>query len=140
MKALVWTRAVAAGCAALLLLTYLIERPLVFWMDPLFGPVWIATVQLALDCSVLTAAGWIAGRLNREHPMLTAAVFALILSFLDFGSLNVPGLLRTVWNTFHDSRYLDSTLTGLETHAILFGCLVAGAALSRRRQQPLSIR
>jgi hypothetical protein len=139
MKALVLTRAVATAWAALLLLTY-IERPLIFRMDPLFGPVWIATVQLALDCSVLTAAGWFVGWLNREHPMLTVAVFALTLSFWDLGSLNVPGLLRTVWNTFHDSRYLDSLLTGLETHAILFGCLVAGAALSRRRQKPLSIR
>jgi hypothetical protein len=140
MKALLWVRAVAAGWAALLLLTYLVESPLIYWTAPLIGPVWIATVQLALDCAVLTAAGWFVGWLNRAHPMLTVAVFALTLSFLDLGSLNVPGLLRTVWNTFHDSRYLDSLLTGLETHAILFGCLVAGAALSRRRQKPLSIR
>jgi hypothetical protein len=139
MKALVLTRAVATGLAGLALLAYL-ERVLIYWTAPVFGPVWIATVQLALDCAVLTAAGWFVGWLNRAHPMLTVAVFALTLSFLDLGSLNVPGLLRTVWNTFHDSRYLDSLLTGLETHAILFGCLVAGAALSRRRQKPLSIR
>jgi hypothetical protein len=74
--------------------------------------------------------------------MLTAAIFAVTLSFWDFGemfALNVPWLLRLVWNSFHDSRYLDSLLTSVETHVLLFGCLIAGAALNQAREKMVSI-
>jgi ABC-type cobalamin transport system permease subunit len=74
--------------------------------------------------------------------MLTALLFAVTLSFWDFDemlTLNVPWLLRLVWNSFHDSRYLDSLAASAETHALLFGCLIAGAALSRAREKMVSI-
>jgi hypothetical protein len=54
-------------------------------------------------------------------------------------ALNVPWLLRLVWNSFHDSRYLDSLLTSVETHVLLFGCLIAGAVLSQAREKMVSI-
>jgi hypothetical protein len=135
-------RAIAAGWATLLLIAYLVERPLLHWSAPLFGPMWIATAGLAFDCAALFAAGWVAGRLNRSHAMRTGLLFAATLCFWDFGgtlNLNVPGLVRLVGNSFHDSRYFDSLLTGVETHAILFGCLIGGAALSRAREKALSI-
>ncbi len=74
--------------------------------------------------------------------MLTVLLFAVTLSFWDFEgmlALNVPGVLLLIWNSFHDSRYFDSLATSVETHALLFGCLVAGASLSREREKPVSI-
>jgi hypothetical protein len=142
MRFLPWARAILAGWVTLLGIAYLVERPAVEWLAPLFGARWIATVQLALDCGALAAAGWVAGRLNRSRAIWTAAVFAVTLCFWDFEgilALNVPWLVRLVWNTLHDSRYLDALLTIVETHAILFGCLFAGAALSRPREKPVSI-
>jgi hypothetical protein len=74
--------------------------------------------------------------------MRTAIVFAFTLCFWDFGdalALNVPWLLRLTRNSFHDSRYFDSLAGSVETHVLLFGCLFAGAALSRPREKPVSI-
>jgi hypothetical protein len=72
----------------------------------------------------------------------TGLLFAATLCFWDFGgslNLNVPGLVRLVGNSFHDSRYFDSLLTSAETHLILFGCLIGGAAMSRAREKALSV-
>jgi hypothetical protein len=137
-----WARSVLLGWAALLAIAYGVEAPLVRWTAPLFGAGWIATVHLAFDCLTLTAAGWVVGRLNRPKAILTAVLFALTLCFWDFGdalALNVPWLLRLTRNSFHDSRYFDSLAGSVETHVLLFGCLFAGAVLSRPREIPVSI-
>lgn len=137
-----WIRSIVLGWVALLAIAYGVEGPLLRWMAPLFGAGWIATAHLAFDCLTLTAAGWVAGRFNRRHAMLTAILFAFMLCFWDFGealALNVPWLLRLMRNSFHDSRYFDSLAGSVETHALLFGCLMAGAALSTPREKPASI-
>jgi hypothetical protein len=136
-----WGRSLLLGWVALLAIAY-VERLLLSWTAPLFGAVWAATAHLALDCLTLAAAGWVVGRTNRAWPLLTALLFAGTLAFWDFGSalaLNVPWLLRLAWNSLQDSRYLDALLTAAETHVLLFGCLFAGAMLSRPRAEPLSI-
>ena len=141
MTILIWSRSLVLGWIALLAIAYGVEAPL-FRLMP-FGDAWAATAHLAFDCLTLTAAGWVTGGCNRPHPMLTTALFALTLCFLDFGdamALNVPWLLRLVWNSLHDSRYLDSLAASAGTHALLFGCLFAGAALSRPPEKPLSIQ
>lgn len=142
MTLLAWVRSVFLGWATLLAVAYAVERPLLHWTAPVFGAIWIPTAHLAFDCITLAAAGWVAGRFNRSHPLLTVGLFAVTLCFWDFGdvlALNVPWLLRLIGNSFHDSRFLDSLLTSAETHALLFGCLLAGAMLSRPRAKPISI-
>jgi hypothetical protein len=137
-----YARSVLLGWVVLLAIAYLVEGPMMRWTAPLFGAGWIATAHLAFDGLTLTAAGWVAGRFNRGHAMLTAVLFALTLCFWDFGdalALNVPWLLRLVRNSFHDSRYFDSLAGSVETHVLLFGCLMAGAALSRAREKAVSI-
>jgi hypothetical protein len=134
-----WGRSILAGWVALAAIAYAVEGPLLRWAAPLFGPVWIATAHLAFDCLTMAAAGWVAGRSNRPHSVPTALLFAATLCFWDLGELNVPWLLRLAWNAVHDSRFLDVLLTSVETHALLFGCLFAGAMLSRARAKPISI-
>jgi hypothetical protein len=135
-----WARSIVVGWVVLLAIAYGVEGPLL--RLPLFGAAWIATAHLAFDCLTLAAAGWAAGRFNRAYAMRTAGLFAFTLCFWDFGdalALRVPWLLRVGWNSFHDSRFLDSLATSAETHALLFGCLFAGAALSRPGEKPVSI-
>ncbi len=137
-----WALAVLVGWIALLAIAYGIEGPVLRWTGSLFGSSWIATAHLSLDGLTLAAAGWVAGRFNRSHAMLTGALFALTLCFWDFGgalALNVPWLLRLVRNSFQDSRYVDSLISSIESHVLLFGCLMTGAALSRPREKPVSI-
>jgi hypothetical protein len=130
------------GWATLLVLAYGVESLLLRWTSPIFGASWIATVHLALDCLTLTGAGFVTGRFYRTRAVQAGALFAATLCFPDFGSalaLNVPWLLRLAWNSFHDTRYLDSLANSVETHALLMGCLFAGAMLSRERAKPVSI-
>jgi hypothetical protein len=137
-----WVRSILLGLATLLVTAYAVEGPVLYWSAPLFGFRWIATVHLGLDCAALAAAGFITGRFNRPHSVLAAALFALTLCFWDFGgllALNVPLPLRLVWDSLQDSRYFDALLTSVETHVLLFGCLFAGAMLSRPREKPVSI-
>lgn len=134
------TRSIVLGWVALLAIAYGVEGPLL--RLPFFGMEWVATAHLAFDCLTLAAAGWVAGRFNRGYAMPTATLFAFTLCFWDFGSLvalDVPWLLRQAWNSLHDSRYFDSLLTSVETHLFLFGCLFAGAWLSRAKEQAISI-
>jgi len=142
MRWLRWARAIVLGWVVLLAIAYAVEGPLLRRASPLFGAGWIATVHLAFDCVTLAAAGWVAGRLNRPYAIFSALLLALTLCFWDFGealALNVPWLLRLAWNSLHDSRYFDSLATSAETHVLLFGCLFAGAALSRPKEKPASI-
>lgn len=139
---LVWARSIVLGWVTLLVIAYGVEGPVLGWMAPLFGAVWEATAHLAFDCLTLAAAGFVAGRLNRAHAVLSGALFALTLCFWDFGGLiawNVPWLVRLLWSALHDSRFLDTLVTSVETHVLLFGCLMAGAMLSRARAKPVSI-
>jgi len=139
---LLWARSIVLGWVTLLAIAYAVEGPVLHWTAPLFGAIWIATAHLAFDCLTLAAAGFVAGRSNRSYAFPSVLLFALTLCFRSFGNtlaLNVPWLLRLVWNSFHDSRYFDAMLTSAETHALLFGCLIAGAALSRQRARPVSI-
>jgi hypothetical protein len=142
MMFLVWARSILFGWAALLAIAYVVERPLLHWTAPLLGASWIATAHLAFDCATLAAAGWVTGRLNRPYPIPSVLLFGVTLSFWDFDgllALNVPWLVRLVRNSFQDSRYFDSLAASAETHALLFGCLVAGSVLSRPREKLVSI-
>jgi hypothetical protein len=142
MRFLIWARSILFPWATLLVLAYVVERPLIHWMAPLFGASWIATAHLALDGLTLTATGWVVGRFNRPKAILTAVLFAVTLCFWEFGEtlgLNVPWLLRLVSNSFHDSRFLDSLIASAEINILLFGCLIAGAGLSRAREKMVSI-
>ena len=139
---IVWIRSILLGWATLLAIAYGVERPLLHWTAPLFGPTWVATTHLAFDCLTLAAAGFVTGRFNRSRAVLSAAAFALTLCFWSFPgtvSLNVPWLLELAWDSLHDSGFLDALLTSVETHALLVGCLFAGAMLSRPREKPVSI-
>jgi hypothetical protein len=140
MRWLRWARSIVLGWFVLLAIAYGVEGPVLRW--PLFGAAWIATAHLALDCLTLAVAGWVVGRFNRPYAISAAMLFAFTLSFWDFGdalALNVPWLLRLVTNSFHDSRFLDSLVASVETHVLLFGCLIGGAALSRPREKVASI-
>lgn len=142
-KLLPWALSILLGWAALLAIAFGVEAPFFHFTRDFFGPSWIATVHLTLDCGALAAAGWLAGRSNRAHAVWNGALFAVTLSFWNFGdalALNVPWLVKVAIDAFHDSRYLEALLTSMETHGLLFGCLMAGAALSRPREAPISIR
>ncbi len=142
MAILVWARSIVLGWVALLGLAFLVEGPLLRWTAPMFGPNWAATAHLAFDCLALAGAGFVAGRFHRSHAMGASLLFAASLCFWDFGealALNVPWLIRLARNSVRDSRFLDSLIANLETHVLLFGCLLAGAALSRAREKPVSI-
>jgi hypothetical protein len=134
-------RAIAAGWAAVLLIAILAERPLA-WISARLGPSWAPTLRLALQCGAMAAAGWIMGRLNRQAPLLTVSVFAATLGFGDFGELlgvDIPWLVRLSRDAISDARFLESWITTVVAHVFLFGCLFAGARLSRARAQPPSI-
>lgn len=140
MKAVSWILSILLGWAVLLAIAHGVEGPLLRWF--FFGPEWNATVHLAFDFLTLASAGWVTGRFNRPYALQTAALFVFTLCFWDFGdalALDVPWLVRLLINSFHDSRYFDSLARSVETHVLLFGCLMAGAALSRVREKPLSI-
>ncbi len=133
--ALIALRSIFAGWAALGLLGYLIERPLLLWTGPLLGD-WTATVGLTLDCGVLTGVGWIVGRLNRENPIFGVLIFAATLTVRDLTPwlpVNVPWLFHLAVDAFHDDRYVDSLLTTAAGQALLFGCLIGGGLLARPR-------
>ena len=96
-------------------------------------PNWLSTA------SSWRGAGWIAGRLGTGRKVLIFAATLVPWDFADSLSLNVPGLARLAANAFHDSRYLDSLVTALATHALLFGSLFAGAWWSFPQARPPSI-
>ena len=140
----VWicVRAIAIGWAALLLITYLIERPLLRWTEPMLQGGWIPTAELALDCCAFAATGWVIGYFSRDAVPIALLAFAATLAWRDFTPLlpvNVPWLVRSVLNTFADSRYFAGFITTAATHVILFGSLFTGGLLTRRAQSPPSI-
>lgn len=139
-----WPRflyAVAAAWAALLPLLYL-GGLAARWSGLLVGPSWTPTLALTLNCFELALAGYLAGRLHRAAPLATAAVFAATLAFCDFGDampMHVAWLFRLTRDLLSDSRFLDSWISTVGAHALLFGSLFAGAALSRAPEKPVSL-
>jgi hypothetical protein len=135
-------RAILAGWITLVVIAYVLERPLLRWTEPLLGGEWFATARLMLDCSVLAATGWVVGYWSRPKPLFAVLVFAATLTLHDFNPLlpiNVPWLFHLAVDTLSDDRYLDSLVTTTAGQALLFGCLIAGAMLARPRTKPLSV-
>jgi hypothetical protein len=133
------TRSVLLAWAALFLLTYLVERPLLRWTAPILGAVWLPTAQLTLACAGLFATGWIIGRWNRFDVF----IFAVMLAVYNFGlvpAIDVPWLIRLIVDSFGSTRYLESLITTAAAHALLFGSLITGARLNRvSTPKPLSL-
>jgi len=135
-------RSILSGWAALFLITYLLERPLLIVTAPWMGASWFPTARLGLDCTALAAAGWTVGRLHRSAPMLSVLAFAATLTFRDFGpllGLNVPWLIRLAADAMRDSLYLESLAATAASHVLMFGSLIAGGLLSRPAPAPVSI-
>jgi hypothetical protein len=135
-------RSILIGWATLLLVSNLLERPLLLWIAPLLGPSWVPTAQLALDCCAFAAAGWAIGYSNRANAVFAVLAFAATLTLWDFTPvlpIDVPWLFRLAKDTFRDTRYLDSLVVTATTHALLFGTLIAGALLARPAQPAVSI-
>lgn len=123
------------------------EFALSFGALPLFALVMgsglLPSLKVVLDMGALFAAGSVAGRLGRPHAMIAACVTAAGLAALDlmpYVPLNVRWLVDLAANAVGDPRYLPSLLTTLAMHALMFGSLFAGAALSRPREGPLQVR
>jgi hypothetical protein len=130
-------RSILLGWAALFAIVYLLERPGLHWISPLLDASWLPTGQLALDCAALAASGWIIGRWNRFDAILAALIFACMLAVWDFGLLpeiRIGWLWRLTADSFENARYLESLVTSLATHALLFGSLFTGAVLGRGRE------
>lgn len=134
-------RSILLGWAALFGITYLVERPLLLLTAHFIGASWLPTEQLALACAGLAAIGWIIGRWNRFDAMAAALIFAATLAIWNVGlvPLDLPWLFRLILDSFQNLRYLESLLTALATHGLLFGSLLAGARLSGPAQPPVSI-
>jgi hypothetical protein len=136
-------RSIPIGWVTLVLLVFLLERPLLIWTVPVIGAQWIATARLGLDCAVLAATGWVVGRLGRPSSMLGVLVFAATLTVWDVSFLveiNVPWLVRlAVHSLSGDSSYLGSLVSTAVSQALLFGSLVGGGLLSRAPTKPVSI-
>jgi hypothetical protein len=140
----VWilVRSILLGWAALFVLTYLVEPPLLHGIGVLLGASWLPTAQLALACAGLAATGWMIGRSNRPRALLATLVFAAMIAIWNFDlvpAIDIPWLLRLTVDTFENTRYLESLVTDLATHALLFGSLFVGERLSRPAPTPLSV-
>ncbi len=142
-RLLISARSILFGWATLLVVTNMVEHPLLYWTGPLLGATWFPTVQLALECAGLVATGWIIGRWNQRDGIPVAIIFCVMLAVWDFGlapSINVRWLLQLTVDAFRDARFLESWITAAVSHAFLFGSLFAGVRWSRPRQfVPVSI-
>lgn len=134
-KLLISARSMLYGWAALIAITYLIERPLLRFGALILGLTWTPTVQLAVACAGLVLIGWIVGHGNRWDVLL----FAGILAIWNFGlvPIDLPWLFRLLVNLFGNTRYLESFVTSLVTYVFLLGSLFVGAQLSRGREQAI---
>jgi hypothetical protein len=138
-RLLISARSILFGWATLLVVTNLVEHPLLFWTEPLLGASWFPTAELVLECVGLLATGWIIGRWNQFDAVRVTLVFAVMLAIRDFGlvpSINLRWLFQLLRDVFGSLRYLDSLVTAVVTHALLFGSLFAGARLSRPTRTP----
>jgi hypothetical protein len=141
-RLLIAVRSILVGWAAVFVLTYAAERPLLLWTAALVGAHWVATAKLSLDCFVLAATGWIIGRLHRSAPVFGATAFAAALALYNFDPLleiNVAGLIRLAADALRQPGYWGPLATIGLHDAFLFGSLMAGALLSRPPAGPLSL-
>jgi len=142
-RLLIVVRSILVGWAALLALTYIVERPLILWTAPLVGDHWVATAKLSLDCLTLAATGWLVGRLSRFAPLFGglafAATLALCANLISSLGINLVLLIRLAGEALRDSRYLSPLATLAAQHLFLFGSLMVGAWLSRPSPRPLSL-
>jgi hypothetical protein len=141
-RLLISVRSILTGWATLILITWLLERPLLLWTASLLGGSWFPTARLALDCCAFAATGWVIGYWNRTDSLLAVLAFAVTLTVRDFDpvlAINVPWLFRLVADTFRDNRYFDSLVVTAASHAFLFGSLLVGGRLARPAQTPVSI-
>jgi hypothetical protein len=140
-RVLILVRSILLGWAALFVLTYLVQRPLLHGAGSLLGASWLPTAQLTLACAGLAATGWIIGRSNRPRALLATLVFAAMIAVWNFGLLpiDIPWLIRLIVDTFENTRYLESLVTAVATHALLFGSLFIGERLSRPAPAPVSL-
>lgn len=139
-RLLTLARSLLFGWAALLVIAYVVERPLLNWTAPIFDLSWLATVHLMFDCVTLAAAGWVTGHFSRPRSILGVLIFAGTLAFWDFGqllALNFPWMIRLIENSFRDARYLESLATAAVTQALLFGSLIAGGSFERAAPQSI---
>src|ERR1022692_1053356 len=140
---LIAVRSIPIGWVSLGLLVFLLEHPLLHFAGPFIGAQWIATATLGLDCSVMSATGWVVGRLARPNPMLGVLVFAATLTVWDMSfmvGINVPWLVRLAVHALSgDSSYLSSLVSTAASQVLLFGCLLGGGMLSRGAARPVSI-
>lgn len=141
---------ILTGWTVLLLIYYLLERPLLLWTGPILGGAWFATASLALECCALAATGWVIGlvcgwmtkRRARSDLPVAMLAFAISLSVWDFSSVagvNIPWLLHLAIDTLGDARYLESLAATVVLHALLFGCLITGGRLPLPRQPEASV-
>ena len=126
-------RSCVLGWVMLLAVTFLIERPLLFWTAPILGASWVPTVQLALECAGLAAVGWLIGRWGNSG-VLTFAATLVLPNFGLVPGIDFPWLFRLLLDCFQHTRYLGSFFTSLTTHIFLFASLFIGSHLSRARQ------
>lgn len=126
-------RAILIGWAALLFLSYAVERPILVLGYRWIGGAWWATISVLLDCAALALSGWLVARLHRPWQIAMLGVYMLSLAPFDVGAytgqtlaLNVPWLLKLAWNVAGDSRYLTGLLASLVSNALLLGCLWSG--------------
>jgi len=142
-RLLMAVRSILLGWAALFAITRFIVRPLLHWTGSLLGASWLPTAELGLSCAGLAATGWIIGRWNPLDAIRLALLFSVMLAVWDFGLVpdaNVRWLFRLTIDVFGSARYIESLITAWSTHALLFGSLIAGARLTRPRQnEPISL-
>lgn len=131
-RLLISARSILLGWVALVGITYLVERPLLLLSAHALGASWLPTEQLAMACAGLVGTGWIIGRGNRFDVL----IFAVTLAVWNFGlvPINLSWLFRLLKDSFESSRYLESFFNSLAIHVFLFGSLIIGANLSRRRE------
>lgn len=131
-RLLISARSILLGWAALVGITYLVERPLLLLSAHALGTSWLPTEQLALACAGLVGTGWIIGRWNRFDVL----IFAVTLAVWNFGlvPIDLSWLFRLLMDSFESPRYLESFFASLAIHVLLFGSLIIGANLSRTRE------
>jgi hypothetical protein len=131
-KLFISSRSILLAWAALFAIVYLAGRPLLSLTAHILDASWVPTAQLIIQCVALAAAGWIAGRGNRFDVL----IFLAMLAAWSFGliPINLPWLFRLLFDSFENSRYLESFFTSLATHAFLIGSLFIGSHLSRAKR------
>jgi hypothetical protein len=141
-RLLIAVRSILVGWAALLALTYVIERPLLLWAAPVVGDHWVATTKLSLDCLALAATGWTVGRLSRSAPLFGGLAFAVTLAVSNLGpslGIELRWLIQLAEDALRDSHYLGPLATTAAQSLVLFGSLIVGALLGRPSPKPLSL-